>query len=611
MHGGHMLQTMRDNAQGTIAKIIVGFIIIVFALFGVESIVSLGGGEKPVAVVGDLDIFEVDIARTMAVQKQELQRQFGDQFDENLFDDNFLRTSAIERLVNQRVAINQAEALSLFASTQQIDQTIISTPAFQRDGEFDPEQFKYVLRTNALTPIGFREQLADDLKVQQAQALFILSSFDSPFATQLDTSLAQEQRSFKFKEFQTNDFLDLVSVSAEEIAIEYESNKQNLLSPEQVSIQYVELDQSDFAQDIDVSEQEINDAYAAYVAEVKSNELRQARHILIEANDQRSADEANAIAADVLKQLQGGKDFTSLVTEFSDDIGTKFTGGDLGFNARGTFEPALDDAIFSLQKDQLSSIVETQFGLHIVQLSDVKGEAIKALVDVIDSLRAELIVQKTTEEFASVQQELANLAFSASSVEEVAEAFNSTVKTTELFSQTSVIQLASLSEIKRLAFQDNMKLDKELSPVINTDSGALVFAVDQFIEPSVKPLAEVETQLSARLERQKATQAATDAADAALADGASDEWQEATASFNDDSSVQRAIKDAAFAMSVNQQQLVTIPGGVAVVELVSVGRNDWQDVVVTDLEAGRLQGSRSDVVAYTAWGKSVTPIERN
>ena len=94
-----MLQIMRDNAQGTIAKIIVGFIIIVFALFGVESIVTLGGGEKPVAVVGDLEIFEVDIARTVAVQKQELQRQFGDQFDDNLFDEQFLRNSAIERLI--------------------------------------------------------------------------------------------------------------------------------------------------------------------------------------------------------------------------------------------------------------------------------------------------------------------------------------------------------------------------------------------------------------------------------------------------------------------------------------------------------------------------------
>ena len=126
-----MLQTMRNNAQGMIAKTIVGFIIIVFVLFGVESIVTIGGGEKPVAVVGDMEIFEVDVLRTVSVQKQELQRQFGDQFDESLFNDEFLRTSAIERLINQRVAITQADELGLFAPSQQIDQTILSTPAFQ------------------------------------------------------------------------------------------------------------------------------------------------------------------------------------------------------------------------------------------------------------------------------------------------------------------------------------------------------------------------------------------------------------------------------------------------------------------------------------------------
>lgn len=606
-----MLQTMRDNAQGTIAKIIVGFIIIVFALFGVESIVSLGGGEKPVAVVGDLEIFEVDVARTMAVQKQELERQFGDQFDANLFDEQFLRTSAIERLINQRVAIKQADALSLFASTEQIDQTIIATPAFQRNGEFDPEQFKYVLRTNALTPVGFRQQLADDLKVQQAQALVILSSFDSPFASQLDSSLAKEERVYKFKEFQTNNFLDTVSVSAEEIAVEYQANKQNLLSPEQVSLQYLELDRSDFSQDVDVTDIEVEDAYSAYVADVKSNELRQARHILIETNDQRTTDEAKAIAENVLAELQAGKEFTALVTEFSDDIGTKFNGGDLGFNAQGTLEAALDQAIFGLAEDEFSSIVETQFGLHIVQLLSIKGEPIKPLADVVDSLRAELIVQKATEEFATIQQELANLAFSASSVEEVAEAFNASVKTTETFSQTSVIDLANLGEIKRLAFQDNMKLDKEISPVISTESGALVFAVDQYIEPSVKPLAEVSDQLSARLERQKASAAASEAANAALESSDSSDWQEVTVSFEQASDSQRAIKEAAFAMATGQQQVVNVPGGFAVVELTKVSRNNWQDIELDNMEAGRVQGSRSDVVAYTAWGKSVTPIERD
>src|SRR5690606_17136994 len=168
--GGSMLQTMRDNAQGMIAKIIVGFIIVVFALWGVESIVSIGSGTSVTASVNGEDITEEDIVRTVKQQKANLRRQFGDQYDDNLFNEQCLRQSALEQLIEQKIALVQAQELGLRASPRSIDETIVTIPAFQLDGRFNREQFQNVLRINGMTPLMFRASLAEDIITNQARA---------------------------------------------------------------------------------------------------------------------------------------------------------------------------------------------------------------------------------------------------------------------------------------------------------------------------------------------------------------------------------------------------------------------------------------------------------
>ena len=143
-----MLQTMRNNAQGTLAKIIVAFIIIVFALWGVESIVTMGGGEQATIEVDGVEITEIDIARAIDLQRTNLSRQFGDQFNEDIFNDQFLRQAAVEQLISEKVNLNQAQKLGLAASTRVIDETILSIPAFQNNGRFDRELYLDVLRMN-------------------------------------------------------------------------------------------------------------------------------------------------------------------------------------------------------------------------------------------------------------------------------------------------------------------------------------------------------------------------------------------------------------------------------------------------------------------------------
>jgi len=307
-----MLQTMRDNAQGMIAKVIVGFIIIVFALWGVESIVSLGTGPEATATVGDIEITEADISRVVEQQKNNLRRQFGDQYDENLFNEKFLRDSAIEQLIEQNLALVQADEMGLYASPREIDESIVTIPAFQQDGKFSRDQFQTVLRMNGMSPMGFRQVLGDEIKTRQAQAAFVLSSMETPVSVKLSEALNNELRTFSYSEILAKDLESGIEVSEEDIQAAYEASKDRYKTPEQVSLNYVELKRSDLAADETVSEEELQQAYDDYKAQEASKEQRSASHILIEVNDDRSDEEAKALADEVYQKIENGGDFAEL-----------------------------------------------------------------------------------------------------------------------------------------------------------------------------------------------------------------------------------------------------------------------------------------------------------
>jgi len=288
---------MRDNAQGMIAKVIVFFIIFVFALWGVESIVSLGGGTPATATVGDQEVTEADIVRTVEQQKANLRRQFGEQYDENLFNEKFLRQSALEQLIEQKVALVQADKLGLRAASSAIDETIVTIPAFQQDGRFDKEQFQNVLRMNGLSPLTFRASLADDIKTNQARAAFVLSSVETPFAVQISEALNNELRTFSFYEVNAKDLEASIELSDDDIQLAYEANKDRYKTEEQVRIQYVQLKRADIAAKQDVSEEELQAAYLDYQSRELAKEQRSSSHILIEANDDRNDADALALAS--------------------------------------------------------------------------------------------------------------------------------------------------------------------------------------------------------------------------------------------------------------------------------------------------------------------------
>ncbi|MDP2546704.1 MULTISPECIES: SurA N-terminal domain-containing protein [unclassified Oceanobacter] len=608
-----MLQTMRNSAQGIIAKVIVFFIILVFALWGVEGIVNIGSGETPVAEVGGVEILEPDIQRLIEQQKANLRRQFGEQFDENLFNDQLLRESALDQLIQQRVDAVQADRFGLYASTSVVDQAIVNIPAFQLDGRFNKEQFLSVLRMNGWTPLTFRASLGEDLKVNQAQQALTMTSIPTPYQTRLSAMLNGELRTVSYVEIRAQDLMDDIELSDEDVQTYYDDNSSRFQSPEQARIRYVGFDRAALAAAEEVSEDEIKAAYDDYLNELSAKEQRSSRHILVEVSDERSSEEALAKANELKAELDAGADFAELAQTSSDDIASGSSGGDLGYISHGTFVPEFETALFAMQQGDISEPVKTEFGYHIIQLLDVKASESDTFEQQHDELAEYIRNEKAGLRIAEQTQELSNLAFSSDSVDEIAAVLGLTVQESGLFTRDFGEGLAANDAVRQQAFAENLLLDRELSELVETEQGVYVFAVSEHEEPRTLPLEIVRQQVENLLKRDRASELAdTIAAQIAAGEQESDAWTSVEVTYDQTTDLPREAQSRAFALQQGVVAVVDVQGGAAVVRVDDIQVDDLADLTVSAEEKGLLENraARANIASYRKWAQDNIEIKR-
>lgn len=608
-----MLQTMRNNAQGTLAKIIVAFIIIVFALWGVESIVTMGGGEPAAIEVDGVEIKESDIAMAMEMQRANLSRQFGDQFNEDIFNEQFLRQAAVEQLISEKISLNQANKLGLAASSRMVDEVIVSVPVFQNGGRFDRDQYVEVLRMNGMSPLQYRQALASDIIVNQSQAAFALSGFATPFSAKLKTALDAEERTFEYVELDAKEFVKQVSLSEDEIEQAYNSSLERFAVPEMVSVKYVEVKRADLAATLDVSDAELNNAYEDYKLRASANEQRQASHILLETFD-RSLKEAKELAAELKTRIDQGESFEALAKEYSDDLGSKEAGGDLGITLRGSFDELFENALYSLAEGEVSEPVETDFGIHLIRATKVIADDLESFEEMKDTLAAEVRESKAYDLYEAKIIELSDLAFSALSIDEAAKTAGLTLKTTPLFERDSGEGIAESESVREASFAGNVLYDNEISSVIELADSALVLAINEHKPESVLPLSDVRDSVVEELTFARSLELAKERADAiSKGDDENVKWNAVTTTFSQNTDADRMVQQRAFSIKPGEVKSVAIQGGYAVVKLNAIDKTNWADVEVDNeqLAAEREANSRKSLLSFQAWSRDNSKIKQN
>lgn len=510
-----MLQKMRDNAQSWVAKVIVGIIVLIFALTGWESISRFTSDEEKAAEVNDTVITKVELEQAVALQRRQMiqqLRQMGNEIDPSMIDDNILRSSVLDDLIERAVLLQGAEDARLRVSERMIDQLILGTPDFQVDGQFDANRFDLVIRNMGLNSrMAFRDLVRQELTLAQLRNAYEATAFATPEERMMLARLENQTRDFAVLEINAQH--EDVPVSEDEIREYYEANLEQFMTPEQVVVEAVVLSRSDFFDQIEVDEAEVEALYQREIGNLA--EQRRAAHILFEteAEDTEALEQAQEVRA----RLEQGEDFAALAREFSDDSGTANRGGDLGFTARGSFDPEFEEALFSLESGEVSEPVRTSYGYHLIKLTDLQAPDLPALADMRDSLVEELKTERVERRFVEASQQLADLAYESPNLTEPAQALDLEVETFGPVERSGGEGITANPKVMRAVFEEDVLIDERNSPLIELDADtSVVVRVKEHNRPQQKTLEQASAEITDVLQYRKATERAETAASRAI-----------------------------------------------------------------------------------------------
>lgn len=612
-----MLQAIRDGSKGVAAKIIVGLIILTFALFGVESIVSLGGGEDAPAEVNGEEITEYQVQQMIDMQKRRLQAQFGENFDPSMIKDEILRDSAVESLVNETLLKQAAVDSGVYFSDAAIDRVILQSPDFQVDGKFDRDRYDLILRSAGYTRSTYRELLRSSLSTQQAQSAWQGTSFATPYEAKLAAKLNAQTRDFSFIEFSLSEMKENVSVSDDEIKQFYEENSARFMTQDKVSIKYVELKRDELASDINITEDDIADRYSEMQAQANSKKEYRAAHILLVSHDQA----AQKTMAEIKAKLDSGEAFEALAKQYSDDDTSKYAGGDLGFASDEVYEDAFAQALVSLEKDQVSDVIETRDGLHLIKLLDIRQPELASLDELKDSIEEALRQETVQFEYVQALDTLKDEAFSSTNIEAPARSLNLIVKSVGPFSEMGGSGIASNRQVVMAAFSDEVLNEGANSEVIELSDGhAVVVHLDEFIESKVKSLAEVSDQIKTQLVNTKAEKQLAEQAEKSLKDAKegklSASWKGEKSKTRNFTGVDAALVNKAFTMALDDgkptYQLVDMQSGDrALLRLDGINRDVKAVETEDELQKVSRTKSYNEFKAYYQYQLDNADIDKN
>lgn len=517
-----MLQSIHDKAKGILGIIIVIFIGLVFALWGIGDYLT-GAPEKFAAKVDDVQISQSQFDQALAQQRQRLQQQFQGDLPEGEAFEQRLKQQVLEQLITQRVLQKMVAEEGYRVPDQVLAQQIKAMEAFQQDGAFSNDAYQAIIGSQGMSVKEFENLFRSDLAIQQLQDAVMQSSIVGKAELGILNRIMNQSRQVNYLLFADDHYMDQVEVSDKEIRDYFAANQQAYMNPETVRVAYVEITEDDLLKDIPLDEDALQRLYDDYVASQSGKEQRKARHILIQLTSDASTEEQRAKeseAAALLKQLRQGAAFEQLAAEHSDDPGSANQGGDLGWISRGMMLPEFEQALYALDKEELSALVKTSFGYHIIRVDEIRAEDVASFADKKAELTEMLQARALEDQFYERSELMATTAYENDrSLQEVADALGLKIKTSEQFSRDAGEGIAENEAVRKAAF-DTVVLDEgRNSDIIEVAPfHAVVLRIETHTEATPKQLNEVKSSIAMRLKLQKAAAKSREAAQSALAE---------------------------------------------------------------------------------------------
>lgn len=503
-----------------IVQVILALLVLPFAFVGVDSYVRTAGGDKDVATVGGQSVSPQDLENALRSQQQQMQRALGKNFDPAMFDNPEVRQQVLDGVVNQRLLQVTAQDMKLTTPDAQMSKVILEIPDFQDGGKFSLTKYDEVLKLNGMNRASYEQRLRGDLAQQPLQDVLGRTNFASAAQTSLYQKLTEQAREIQVATVDPAAFLAQAKVDDAQVKAEYEKSPDSYRAPEQVKIEYLQLNQAALQSAVSVAVDEIKGEYVARVKEFSAPEERRASHILLsfDKDDKgqskvASKDAAKIESDTIMKQVTGAtpEKFAELAKQKSKDPGSAAQGGDLGFFGRGQMVKPFEEAVFAMKAGEIRGPIESDFGFHIIRLTETKPERVRPLEEVRAQIEGELKQQKTGKLFSESAEKFQNRVYEQSdSFVRIAEELKLQAKKSEWLTRSQIQALAGGNpKFAQTVFSSASIAAKKNSEAIDLGNNSLISARVLEHKPSaVRPLDDVKAQITQQLQRRLATELA-------------------------------------------------------------------------------------------------------
>lgn len=505
-----MLDVMRKHGQSFALKIFYTIIVLVFVFWGVG---TMRANRMEVAAKVNDEVItkrQYDRAYTNLIN---MYRNMGQQ---GAPPDALLRSQAIAQLVSNELLIQEARRLGLEVDEAELRQSIASMPSFQSDGHFNKDAYIEILRQNGLKPADFEELQRRQLLAGKVQELVAQGAYVSDTEVKERFKFDNERVTLKFIKLPAASFASQVTLGDQDVQAYYDQNQEKYREPERVKIQMVEFRPADFAARITPTEEQIKEYYESNPAQFEKPEEVRARHILFTVKpDASEADKAAARkqAEEVLAKAKGGADFAELAKQYSQDS-TAESGGDLGTFGRGVMTPAFEAAAFALEPGQVSDIVETPFGFHIIKLEQKQAAGTQPLDEARATIIGELKNRQARQVALDEVEKAHDAVLDGAPLEKAAADAGLQMQTPPPFAGTEKIFGLERKPLNDEAFNTEVG---EIGEVVTETSGYTIIKVVERIPSGVPPLDQIRAKVEADLRAQKASELARQRGEALLA----------------------------------------------------------------------------------------------
>lgn len=491
-----MLIAIREKTRGLAAALIVGIIIVVFSMWGIES--YLRDSTNVLVAKGD----NVEVPKR--VYQRALER-YKSSVPQQMWDSPFLKQQVVESLVNETLLVNETRSLGYRASNTLLTEYIRGQSYFQANGRFDSKIYRAALRSSNTSVSEYESQMRENLALEQLRAGYRNSVIVTDAAINNALSVMMQQRVVDYVTIEPSRFRSAIKVSKKEAQDYYENNKTRYQTEEQVKVEYIELSAKALAASYQPDEEALREFYnqSDSIASLKK-EKRRISHILIERDDRGALDKANKL----LKQIKAGASFSAIAKKHSDDPGSAAKGGDLGNFESGVMVKEFEEAAMTLKKKgELVGPVKTQFGYHLIKLTRYTPAVRKPFSKVRGELVKQLRERKGEEQFFGLTESFYNLVYeNPDSLEAAAQELGLKIRKSGYFGRAgSKSGITSKRPVIDAAFSAEVLDQGRNSESIELDDTTLVAVrLSEHKAPSTKPFKLVRKQIENTIRDRKA-----------------------------------------------------------------------------------------------------------